>query len=798
MAQANSTAIQLFYSNTGGALPLADSLIPGEVAINIVDGKLFYLDTNNAVSLIASKAAANGQFSNVTFLADGTKQFTAAAPYAYSNASYLQANSAFTAANSAGVYANSAYSQSNTATNNAAGASLYANTAFSTANSAASYANAAFLKANTPIYTANSAAAYANAAFIQANAAFLKANTPDYVANSASSYANAAFIAANSAGIYANSAYLQANTPSDVANSASLYANGAFEAANSAGSYANSAFDLANSAYAIAGGVGASITGSNTDLGSNTVGQLVSNAVTLTTTTKITDGIALLNNVLGKLVPASPPAFPTGTSLSISGLSTYRMTNFTQTDRTSSGRNVSGGATVSTVLRTASYSTNLFSNFGPGDSGTLRLYKNSSVAGSVSFTSSSANGSYSDLVITQSKDYSTVSGGAAGFWRIFTAQGSGSVSSGWNEVYLTHSGAGTTSTAAWYYDSSTPGTPTFTVPTIVPLSPSLTYSSTVPHYNSSTTFKLGVNVSKLSGDMFPTSNTFFTGTAGGAFGAPASNTYSAVGITYPLAQNLYVSSGFATVNTTSTIISGFGSSSTGPSVTVDNSYNTGSQTFTTALANTVLYKTGTSNSMEESAVTFGSSIGTGSGAAARIVNPGSTDTPVQFPNATLFDSQNGTLQTYDATMVAAILKHDQTNYSTGYLPAGPNLSSGRSSAQYFTFRFVRTSVSKFDIQFTGTIAGLWVAVPGSAIDTAASGTNGWVSMATAYGGAGVPSVGCALGGVVTLNSAVTNHRKTCTFGTVSSSDTSTNEIYVRIKLTSGQSVTALSLQTASN
>jgi hypothetical protein len=798
MAQANSTAIQLFYSNTGGTLPLADSLIAGEVAINIVDGKLFYLDTNNAVSLIGSKLSANGQFNNVQFLADGTKQFTAAAPYAYSNASYLQANSSFIAANSAGVYANAAYVQANTATNNAAGASLYANTAFSTSNSAASYANAAFLKANTPIYTANSAASYANGAFIQANAAFLQANTPSYKSNSAASYANSAFDVANSAYTSAAYAFLQANTPSYTANSAASYANGAFDSANSSGVYANSAFDLANSAYAIAGGVSATITGATADLGSNTVGQLVSNAVTLTTTTKITDGIALLNNVLGKLVPASPPSFPTGTSLSINSLSTYRMTNFTQTDRTSSARNVSGGATVSTVLRTASYTTNLFSNFGPGDSGTLRLYKNSSVAGSVSFTSSSANGSYSDLVITQSKDYSTVSGGAAGFWRIFTAQGSGSVSSGWNEVYLTHSGAGTTSTASWYYDASSPGTPTFTSASIVPLSPSLTYSSTVPHYNSSTTFRLGVNVSKLSGDMFPTSNTFFTGTAGGAFGAPASNTYPTVGITFPLAQNLYVSSGSVTVNTTSSIVSGFGSSSTGPSVTVDNSYATGTQAFTTALANTVLYKTGTSNSMEEASVTFGSTIGTGSGAAARIINPGSTDTPVQFPSATLFDSQNGTLQTYDATMVAAVLKHDQTNYSTGYLPAGPNLSSGRSSAQYFTFRFVRTSVSKFDIQFTGTIAGLWVAVPGSAIDTAASGTNGWVSMATAYGGAGVPSSGCALGGVVTLNSAVTNHRKTCTFGTVSSSDTSTNEIYVRIKLTSGQSVTALSLQTASN
>jgi hypothetical protein len=309
---------------------------------------------------------------------------------------------------------------------------------------------------------------------------------------------------------------------------------------------------------------------------------------------------------------------------------------------------------------------------------------------------------------------------------------------------------------------------------------------------------LGVNVSKLSGDMFPTSNTFFTGTAGGAFGAPTSNTYPTVGITYPLAQNLYVSSGNVTVNTTSTIISGFGSSSTGPSVTVDNSYATGTQAFTSALANTVLYKTGTGNSMEESAVTFGSTVGTGSGTASRIINPGSTDNPVQFPNATLFDSQNGTLQVYDATMVAAILKHDQTNYSTGYLPAGPDLSSGRSSAQYFTFRFIRTSVSKFDIQFTGTIAGLWVAVPGSAIDTAAGATNGWVSMATAYGGAGVPSSGCALGGVVTLNSSVSAHSKTCTFGTISSSNSTLSEIYVRIKLTSGQTVTALSLETASN
>jgi hypothetical protein len=71
-------------------------------------------------------------------------------------------------------------------------------------------------------------------------------------------------------------------------------------------------------------------------------------------------------------------------------------------------------------------------------------------------------------------------------------------------------------------------------------------------------------------------------------------------------------------------------------------------------------------------------------------------------------------------------------------------------------------------------------------------------MSLAYGGSGVPSSGASVGGTVTLNSAVTNHRKTCTFGTVSSSSTSTNEIYVRIKLTSGQTVTALTLQSPTN
>jgi hypothetical protein len=160
--------------------------------------------------------------------------------------------------------------------------------------------------------------------------------------------------------------------------------------------------------------------------------------------------------------------------------------------------------------------------------------------------------------------------------------------------------------------------------------------------------------------------------------------------------------------------------------------------------------------------------------------------------------------------VQGVLKHDQTNYSVGYLPAGPNLSVGRSGTQYFTFEFVRTTVSKFDITYAGNVAGMWVALPGSVFDTLVGSTgptstlNGWLDM-TQAAGAGIPgantgaggngSNGCSEGGAVTPNSSGTQ-LKTCTFGTVSSSSTATNEIYIRIALTSGQSITALNLQAA--
>jgi len=517
--------------------------------------------------------------------------------------------------------------------------------------------------------------------------------------------------------------------------------------------------------------------------------------------------------VLGKLVPPAPPNFPNSTAISLSGTSSYRMANITQVDNTpGANKAVAAGTTVANVLRVATYATNTISTVGPGDAGTIVAVRNGANVGNVTLNAGatpSGNGTYgSNLVISNNYDYHTANASiAAGFWYVFSAAVSGSAApGGWNELYIADTSTANTNTTTWYYDNSSPSTPAFSTTTMTPPgSANLLYSSTIPHYTNNNNFTISFNVANISGNTYPVANTLASGSSGGAFAAPTTINYNGSNI----GSNVLNSFASASANTTVSVTTGFGGSATGPSMSVNNSYSTGTLTLTTALANTVLYKSGTSTAIDESNVVINTTIGTGSGNAYRIINPGTSNTPVFTGSEAAFNSQSSTLQTYDATVVgsgsAGVLKHDQTNYSTGYLPAGPNLSSGRTGTQYFTMKFVRTAVSKFDIKYTGNIAGMWVALPGSVIDSSSS-ANGWINMAVAYGGAGYPGVnspgngsdGCAVGGIVTLNTSVTNSSKTCTFGTVSSSSTASNEIYVRIALASGQSVTALTLETASN
>jgi hypothetical protein len=59
MAQTNYTPIQLYYSTTAAAVPIAGNLTNGELAINITDGKLYYKSNGGVVTLLAQSASAS-------------------------------------------------------------------------------------------------------------------------------------------------------------------------------------------------------------------------------------------------------------------------------------------------------------------------------------------------------------------------------------------------------------------------------------------------------------------------------------------------------------------------------------------------------------------------------------------------------------------------------------------------------------------------------------------------------------------------------------------------------------------
>jgi plastocyanin len=218
---------------------------------------------------------------------------------------------------------------------------------------------------------------------------------------------------------------------------------------------------------------------------------------------------------------------------------------------------------------------------------------------------------------------------------------------------------------------------------------------------------------------------------------------------------------------------------------------------------------------EAGGITVSDSLGAGhDDDAVRIAGFGSlsSDTP------SLFDSSNANYYTDSAWSGAVTvagtneaiarfgtIKHFTTDLSSGYLPVGPDLATDRSGAQYYTFAFRRTTMSNFTVRLSGTVSGVFIAAPGTAIDSASS-LNGWLDASTTYGGSGVPgantgsggngSNGCAFtsGDRILDGTSYSNSTFTLTLGSENATNATGNNVLVRIKLESGDSITALSIE----
>ena len=173
------------------------------------------------------------------------------------------------------------------------------------------------------------------------------------------------------------------------------------------------------------------------------------------------------------------------------------------------------------------------------------------------------------------------------------------------------------------------------------------------------------------------------------------------------------------------------------------------------------------------------------------------------PNVYTETADPGVAGTKEATIRIGVLKWSANNYSTGYLPVGPDRSSDGGSYQYFTMGFQRTGVSNFNLNIVAPagVAGVWIAAPGTTIDST-SGLNGWLIATTSYAGSGVPgsntgaggngSDGCGSGALIAANVALSG-TFTMTLGTVSMSSATNNVALIRIALASGQTVSTLAV-----
>ena len=531
-------------------------------------------------------------------------------------------------------------------------------------------------------------------------------------------------------------------------------------------------------------------------------GGFKTGAFTINNTDKTKDSINELNNILGKLVPA-PPDTINEQSISLTGTAGVGRlcAGFTPTNNTGGSAPVAG--TQYTRNTDSTVSTTFLTEFGPGDSGTVTGFVNAVGIGTTTLTTSNNDGTYGAIVIANNEDASNSTrntGIASGFYQIYDLRIlNGASPDGFNLAKFTQ-GSSTTESVFWYEDPSTVGAPIISFGNVnIPASPTLSYSSGIPHYTESTNnnFTYVLTVTNATGDMY-TQNTFLNSDGQtGAFQNPGNKSYTNfAGGSNPPSRNFGVGAGVTTLITqtprnlhatvTSNIFTSFDAS------TPYGSHNNQRVGFTTDF-NIMGTTADFTNNVDEDAIecTVGSLTG---GSATRVPAVSGADNPSQSGASYSWGGGSaGSIDTYEAAVRGGDLRHDQTDYSTGYLPVGPDYSSGRDGSQYFQFQFIQSSISEFKISYTGSLAGCWVCMPdNSTWTTSLSGTNGWADMFQAYKGSGVPTTaepGCSSGGVMDTNGGTF----TCVFGTESSSNDSNNRVLIRFKLTSGNSISDISL-----
>jgi hypothetical protein len=559
--------------------------------------------------------------------------------------------------------------------------------------------------------------------------------------------------------------------------------------------------------------------------------------ITATASLKVYDNAPSAPNHLGSktiamnAVVGTSPKLCSGFTENVSGSPTY-----------SAGDSVNRITTVDPV-RTASQSTFCYN----ADSGTLTAYVNGSADGAISLSSSDNSGTATSCTIESESDYNLLNatGAAVSFansiyhpnlykgFKAIVSKATSGISTGVNSFQLQHT-LGNTNVLEFVKDNVT-ATPTSSIGTVSQnAAGNLKYVSGIPYYNdgSPSLSVAGSTITNFTGQCYQDTSSPVEIDPGtnqeSTSGHVISNldfTYATIGdgsTTVP-AVNLGVGSAYTLATLTVPLLSTQRRSIQQIKMRAKNCNGSGSYSESSTkiqmYSNTLLSLDNESaQGSQAGVIAVADALGaTYDDDAVRISGFGALNSN----NPDISDSSNANYYTDSAWSGAVTvagtneaisrfgtIKHFTTDLSSGYLPVGPDLNTGRSGAQYYTFAFRRATVSQFSITMTGTVSGMWIKLPGAGTDTTSSATNGWLDCSTQYAGSGKPGANTGAGGNGSAGVAKTSGDRvidgtsysseqfTFTLGTESMSNSRGNNCLVRILLNSGDSITALSVGVA--
>lgn len=565
---------------------------------------------------------------------------------------------------------------------------------------------------------------------------------------------------------------------------------------------------------------GSTITHSYTSTGNKTVSLLATGPNSISAG----DDDLTKTNYLSVLVAPLPPVSVGNTILSMGSIGTAPLIAASVTNNSTISSPAAG--TTVTRITSSTATTNAVTGIYNSASGSMYSIYNGIADAAATLTTANVSGTYGSLRITNDYDVHSISPAIypSNFYQVFdgylTTSG---ISVGHNTYQLTHSTAGSTPVLSFVRDNVT-SVPLLDISTVAMstlASGSLKYVSGVPYYTTGGTITItGVKAYNWVGQCYvdvtnPLTIHPSTVLAGsGSVINTQNKTYSDLdgAVTYlsggiPLANTGYNSSNKYSFGSLTVNINGNAAVTGRINLQLSNVNGISSSYVLPTPIN--LYSTSVTG-IDELSIPVSPILGshftdngrrivltTGIGGA----NPAFSNI-IDYYTTAQFAGMVSVTGTDEAITRFGQVLNDNTDYST-YLPAGPDLSS-RTGTQYFRFAFHRQTVADFSITYSGKISGMWIAAPGTQIDTTST-LNGWIDASAVYAGAGIPganayvggngSNGCAKtsGDVISVGTTVTNKICTLTLGSENTSNATANQILVTVAIAAGDSLTSVSV-----